>query len=275
MPDLETGSENHLGLTFSPDGEQAFWVAWNGQLGSSKASQRIIYTSRRQHGKWSKPAPMPFTAEHSDSDPFVSPDGRWLYFVSQRPVNHADESTDGNIWRYCLAGEYPLERLSINSPEAEYSPVITGTGTLYFASSRDGGPGQGDLYVATPIGERFSEPRALGAALNSPTGEWNLWVSEDEQDLIFEASSRVTNVSVPGDLYYSWRRADGWQPAVPIVSLNTPHSDLMPRLHPDGNVLYFTRAPIGGQAGIVSISWPTLRATLRAGNAGQPSELTD
>ena len=67
---------------------------------------------------------------------------------------------------------------------------------------------------------------------------------------IFEASSRSTNVSVPGDLYYSWRTPAGWSAAVPIASLNSAGSELMPRLHPDGDTLYYTTAPPGGHARI-------------------------
>ncbi len=266
---FDTGSDNQLGLTFSPDGMTAFWVAWDGDWGSSKASKRVIYTSRQRHSDWSGPAPMPFTGEHSDADPFVTPDGLWLYFVSERPAPGDDESTDRNIWRYCLSGEYRLEYLPLNSDAAEYSPVVTGSGTLYFASARDGGLGQGDLYSAAPMGNHFAAPQSLGSALNTPSGEWNLWVSQDEQEIIFEASSRPTNVSIPGDLYYSWRTAEGWSPAVPVAPLNTPHSDLMPRLHPDGKTLYYTSAPIGGHARIIDIKWRALREQLRSAATAQ------
>ena len=95
---FKTASDNHLGLTFSPDGSMAFWVAWNGTWGSNAASQRVIYMSRQQHGVWSKPTPAPFSQIFSDDDPFVSPDGRWLYFVSERPANEDDEKIDADIW---------------------------------------------------------------------------------------------------------------------------------------------------------------------------------
>lgn len=261
---LDAGTDNQLGLTFSPDGATAFWVAWNGDWGSSTASTRVIYTARRQKSAWSTPAPAKFTTDHSDSDPFVSPDGLWLYFVSERPVSSDDESSDRNIWRYGLAEEGRLEYLSINSAAAEYSPVVTESGTLYFASNRDGGSGQGDLYRATPVDDGFGAPQTLGPAFNTPTGEWNLWVAADEKEIIFEASSRPTNVSIPGDLYYSWRTVAGWTPAISIRRLNTRHSDLMPRLHPDGKTLYYTSAPIGGHAQTLITAWMPLREQLRS-----------
>ena len=266
-PTIDAGLNNQLGLTFSPDGSTAYWVAWNGNWASRTPSQWVIYTSKQEHGKWSVPTPAEFTGTHSDTGPFVSPDGRWLYFVSERPTSDGDESNDRNIWRYSLVEENELEYLSINSDAAEYSPVITASGALYFASNRDGGPGEGDLYRAAPVGDEFLAPQPLGPAFNAPTGEWNIWVALDESEIIFEASSRSTNVSIPGDLYYSWRTSAGWTAAIPVAQLNTPNSDLMPRLHPDGKTLHYTSAPIGGHARIVTTEWAPLRAELRSSYA--------
>lgn len=137
------------------------------------------------------------------------------------------------------------------------------SGTLYFASAREGGFGQGDLYRAAPSGNGFASPENLGAAFNTETGEWNLWVAPDENEILFEASSRASNVSVPGDLYYSWRTASGWTSAIPISKLNTRGSDLLPRTHPDGDTLYYTTAKSGGHARIASTAWPALRSDLQ------------
>jgi hypothetical protein len=259
---FDAGHENRLGLTFTPDGKHAFWVEWDGAWGS-KGTQRVIYMAELRDGTWTKPVPAFFSGQYSDDDPFVSPDGRWLYFVSDRPANDADENPDADIWRYSLTDEDRLEHLSVNSAAAEYSPVVTASGALYFASTRVGGPGQGDIYRAAPTVDGFAAAEVLGPAFNSPAGEWNLWVSADESALIFEASSRATNVSESGDLYYSWKTPAGWTAAVPVASLNTAGSELMPRLHPDSETLYYTSAPLGGHARIKSANWGELRASLR------------
>ena len=264
---FDTGSDNQLGLTFSPDGSIAFWVAWNGRWGSRTASRWVIYTSQQQHGEWGAPTPVEFSGDHSDSEPFVSPDGHWLYFVSDRPTDADDLQKDRNIWRYSLLEENRLEYLSINSGAEEYSPVITASGALYFASNRGDDSANGDLYRVAPAGEGFLIPQPLGPAFNTPTGEWNIWVSPDEDEIIFEASSRPTNVSIPGDLYYSWRTPAGWTAAIPVEQLNTSNSDLMPRMTPDGETLYYTSAPIGGHAEIAITEWAPLRAALRSSYA--------
>jgi len=253
---FDAGSENHLGLTFSPDGNTAYWVEWDGKWGSSSTTPRTIYQSTQQDGVWSSPVPAPFSGRYDYKDPFVSPDGAWLYFISDRPTGDSDEKSDSNIWRYSLTEESPMECLSVNSDAEEYSPFVTDTGALYFASDRPSAYGQGDIYRSDILEDGFGSPIRLGPNINSPFGEWNLWVAADESKIIFESSSRPTNISVPGDLYISRRTPDGWSKAVPIKSLNSEDSDLMPRLHPDGDTLYYTTAPIGGHARIIGVEWP-------------------
>lgn len=263
---FDAGTENQAGLTFSPDGRTAWWSAWDGRWGETAESRRI-YTSQWSTKGWSTPVPAPFSGEFDDDDPFVSPHGEWLYFVSTRPADAAGPETQGDIWRYRLQAPNRLERLSVNSDAAEYSPVVTSSGALYFASAREGGYGQGDLYRAPPRESGFAKPEILGPALNHPTGEWNLWVAADEQEIIFEASSRPENVSTPGDLYYSWWTASGWSPAMPIAELNGEGSELIPRLHTNGQQLYYTTAPLGGNAQIATADWPRLRQALRSRHA--------
>jgi hypothetical protein len=261
---FDSGRDNQAGLVFSPDGTSAYWVAWNGGWGREADSPRTIYTSTLVNDSWGQATVMPFSGEYNDDDPFVSPDGRWLYFVSERPADEADTAADGDIWRFSLTGDDALEHLDINSAAAEYSPVITSTGAIYFASSRAGGSAQGDLFRAAANADGFDAPEPLGPALNSPTGEWNLWVSADETEILFEASSRPSNISEPGDLYYSRQTPAGWTAALPVASLNGDRSDLLPRLHPDGRTLYYTTAPIGGSAGIRSADWRSIKTEIRS-----------
>lgn len=261
----QTGHDNQLGLTLSPDSNTAFWVAWDGTWGASAESPQHIFTATRTEGVWSKPSPMPFSRPaYSDADPFVSPDGQWLYFVSDRPTSEGGPAGNEDIWRFDVKGGRLLEHLSVNSDATEYSPVLTKSGSLFFASDRKGGTGRGDLYKADAVGTGFGIPQALGSAFNHATGEWNLWVSADETEIVFEASNRATNVAIPGDLYYSWKAGADWTNAIPLPRINTAASELMARLDPDGSNLTFTRAPIGGHAAIESQPWPRLRKESRA-----------
>lgn len=267
-PVFKAAHENQLGLAFSPDGSTAFWVEWNGRWGQENTSTKVILTSTRVDGVWSKPARVFPDGVNSDDDPFVSPDARWLYFVSDRPTSPGDSDQDTNIWRVSLDERRSPELVNVNSPGEEYSPVVTRPGALYFASDRPGGYGQGDIYKSNPEGDGFSEPASLGAAINSAEGEWNVWVAPGDDEMVFEASGRETNVSVPGDLYYSSSSEAGWTPAVPLSNLNTSGSELMLRPQPGTDNVIYTHATSGGNATLKFAAWQATRGAARAALGG-------
>ena len=109
-----------------------------------------IYTSSRSEAKWSAPQKFEITADtlSNYSDPFVSPDGNWLYFASDMPGGQG--GTD--IWRINLKDKHgTLENLGpqINTKGNERFPNMRTDSLLYFSS--DGHPGLGglDLFLAT------------------------------------------------------------------------------------------------------------------------------
>ncbi len=109
-----------------------------------------IYTSSRSEAKWSAPQKFEITADtlSNYSDPFVSPDGNWLYFASDMPGGQG--GTD--IWRINLKDKHgTLENLGpqINTKGNERFPNVRTDSLLYFSS--DGHPGMGglDLFLAT------------------------------------------------------------------------------------------------------------------------------
>ena len=109
-----------------------------------------IYTSSRSEAKWSAPQKFEITADtlSNYSDPFVCPDGNWLYFASDMPGGQG--GTD--IWRINLKDKHgTLENLGpqINTKGNERFPNVRTDSLLYFSS--DGHPGMGglDLFLAT------------------------------------------------------------------------------------------------------------------------------
>lgn len=112
-----------------------------------------IWTSQRADAKWSKPQPLQIAADtlSSYAHPAPSPDGRWLYFVSDMPGGYGGL----DIWRAPMSGGYglgPVENVGpdINTAGDEMFPTVRpGSGELYFSS--DGRlPNMGglDLYRA-------------------------------------------------------------------------------------------------------------------------------
>ena len=261
-----------VGVTFEPDGRTAYFARYEGRWGRELGAGRLLVTHFDGH-EWSAPRALPFSGEHSDSDPAMGSDAR-IYFISERAggadifvVARSADGTWGNPQRIDGA---------VNSTAREWSPVVANSGRLYFASDREGGLGQGDLYVAEPAGDGWGTPRNLGSALNTTQGEWNLTVDPDERFLIFEASGRAGNRSPAGDLWLSMRDAttNDWSPPVPLEPLNTEGSDLQPSISPDRQTLYFTstRAADAKDADIYSVPLAPLLARA-SGGAGAGGKL--
>ena len=232
------------GATYSRDRNSLIFARRSGQWGAGQ-SPGTLYETHKTGQQWSSPKPLPFSGFHDDADPFLSPDGQRLLFTSTRPAI-GKTGSEHDIWwvKRTAAGWGEPEHLGqpVSSIGREYSPVVTAEGTLYFASTRNGGFGQGDLYVAQRTKSGYSVPKNLGPVINSPAGEWNVFVTADERILIFEASGRPGNQSPAGDLYISYRQRGKWTAPLALAAINSQESELNARLSPDGAVLLFSRS---------------------------------
>src|SRR5688500_8847236 len=65
-------------ITFTPDGRSAYFASSPEFF--PIARKATIYVSRLENGAWSAPVVAPFSGKHSDIDPFITPDGKRLYF---------------------------------------------------------------------------------------------------------------------------------------------------------------------------------------------------
>lgn len=182
-------------------------------------------------------------ANFDDSDPNYDPTQHRLCFVSNRPMNEHADSRNDDIW--CTTkhqGEWqPPYRLDapVNSTAREFSPAFDHTGRLYFASNREGGLGQGDIYQADYSDESGWKVINLGAAINSEFGEWNVGINPGSNLMLIESSSRPTNLSIPGDLYFSQKLDNNrWSKTIPLSRLNSKTSDLMPRWLESDTLMY-------------------------------------
>jgi len=258
MPGVVSTAAIEDSITIAPGGDLVVFSRRAGEWGGAP-HPGTLFQSRRVDDMWSDPAPLPFSGRHDDGDAAFAPDGRTLFFVSSRPA--PDGRTDPDLWSVVLEGARWGEPAhlgnAINSPAAEYSPSVAASGRLYFASMREGGAGQGDLWVAEPAQAGFQPPRNLGPAVNSAQGEWNVTVAPDERYLLFEASGRPSDRSVSGDLYVSYRTGGEWSRPIALDAVNTEQSELNARLSPDGSQFLFARstpADAGRQADILSMA---------------------
>jgi len=134
---------------FSPDGREMYITQCLTDGQYPRYAQ--IAKSSRSDASWGKANVEEISKDSLSSfaHPAISPDGNWLYFVSDMPGGEGGL----DIWRTRLtsAGFAGVENLGpqINTPGNEMFPTFRPNGDFYFSS--DGLPGMGglDIYYAT------------------------------------------------------------------------------------------------------------------------------
>lgn len=156
--------------TCSIDGGTMYFTR-NGARRDRDGIDRLgIYRAKADGGDWTSVDPFLYNNTSSNmGDPALSPDGRYLYFVSDMPGGYG--GTDIYVCKD-LGGQWgEPENLgpAVNTPYNEVTPFIAADGTLYFAS--DGHPGLGglDIFAAPTVGPAtFNASINVGAPINGP-----------------------------------------------------------------------------------------------------------
>lgn len=237
------------GIASSQFESHAAFDPWNGDLYFVRSSPafkgwRILHSRRLAEG-WSAPESPAFAGDGVEADPWFTPDGRSLYFISTR-------STDGiarpdlDLWRVDRdsQGRWGTPRRlpgPLNSTGREWFPRIAPDGWLYFGSDRPGGRGKTDIWRAreTRPGEWMVEN--LGPSINTPADEYEAAFSPDGTRMIL----------MGGDgLYESRRTAAGWSPRRKLPSPITVNgTELGALFSPSGRSLLFARDTKGPDSG--------------------------
>lgn len=157
--------------SLSSDGKTLFYTECRTLNGQSLGA--AIYASKRTGGDWSEPKQIMLLKDSSISvaHPALSPDGQYLYFVSDRPNGYGGK----DIWR-CkkkLGDEWDFpENLGpeINTPGDEMFPSFSPSGFFYFSSN--GHPGLGGLDIFQAVNSQSGNVmkwtvKNMGAPINS------------------------------------------------------------------------------------------------------------
>lgn len=150
-----------------------------------------IVEAPRADAAWGKASPVVIANDtlSSYAHPAVSPDGEWLYFVSDMPGGKGGL----DIWRARLStlGTTGVENLGepINTPGNEMFPTFRPNGDFYFSS--DGHPGMGglDIFIATVGKDGKYKLEHPGYPLNSQGDDFGM-TFEGQLNRGFFSSSR-------------------------------------------------------------------------------------
>lgn len=154
-------------ITFSEDG--MYMIFAKGNDGKSSGRNNVdLYWSRFRRGGWTNPRLLNVNTSRSwDSTPYLSKDGKTLYFASNRAKGFG--GTDIYKANVNRRGRWiNIQNLGpeINTPGNELFPSVTEDGRLYFSSDNHEGFGGLDIFVASRKGGEITITNP-GKPLNS------------------------------------------------------------------------------------------------------------
>ena len=164
--------------SFSPDFKTMYYTYCSSDPQLPRPA--TIYTSSRADASWAAGKPYSSSSDsvYNYAHPAASPDGKWLYFVSDMDGGYGGL----DLWRVPLGSRLiGAENLGpdINTPGNEMFPTFRRNGELYFSS--DGHPGMGglDILRAVSTSDTTWTVTNLGAPVNSAADDFGMTFEGD------------------------------------------------------------------------------------------------
>ncbi len=238
-PGVISGPANDGSPTFSPDGNTLFFTR-------SGAGGGMIMESHRVDGHWTAPVIAPFSGTWPDLAPEISPNGKYLIYVSIRRTASKPARQQVGLWRVNRIGSgwnrwSTPKRLptAVNISDAVWKASVTSDGSIYFLSID---PGKGKRLYVSHFRHGAYQPAQPLSFSHYGDDDVDPEVAPDGSFMLFASDHRL-----PGDskdhLFIVFRHGHRW---------GTPHAiryagdeargfstDYLPHLAPDHRTLYF------------------------------------
>jgi Tol biopolymer transport system component len=230
-------------LAISPSQNEIYFSAQS-YLGELSA----IVTCTLKNGKWSKPEVAAFSGRFADLEPFFSPDGLRLYFVSNRPLDTlGSEAKDYDIWlmeRKNMTSVWSQPKnlgAPVNTSEDEFYPSVSKFNNLIFTRDGAGSKGKDDLFYCKWENGNYATPVSMNDSINTAGYEFNGFLAPDESFILFTCYNRAGGYG-SGDLYISFNKGNNeWTMAENLgAAINSPMMDYCPYVDLSSGMLYFT-----------------------------------
>ena len=210
-----------------------------------------LLVARCNAGRWAPPVAPSLAESGLEADPWFSPDGGTIWFISTRRT-HSNQSADLDIYR-AKRDKYGAwmkpQRMTdpVNSDATEWFPRPAPDGWLYFGSRRSGGLGKDDIWRARLRDGEWTVEN-LGVGINTAGSEYELEPSPDGRWGILSTDSglyRVVRTAV------GWRRQSKYGPSV-----NKNGTEIGPMILADGKTFVFSRDVGGNESGELLAAYP-------------------
>ncbi|MDX2062592.1 MAG: OmpA family protein [Bacteroidia bacterium] len=229
-----------------------------------------FFFSRYENGAWQPAENLgpPVNTPQNEGAACISPDGQYVFFTG---CGRRDGQGDCDLYVAELSGTQWSKPQNlgpiVNSRFWDSHPNLANDGrTLFFASARPGGLGGTDIWMSTYSGAAWSEPRNLGAPINTPGNEYGPFLHADDRTFYFASDGH------PGfggrDLFLATRTDSGWSPPRNLGHpINTPGNEQNLFVNAAGTQGYFNSSTLRGLGKIDLYTFaldPSIRPQLRA-----------
>ncbi len=233
-------------VAMTPDGDEIYYCVM-------EAGFSIVLKTKLVDGRWTKPEVAPFSADaaHQEIEPHIAPDGRKMFFLSDRRPDGVTLEPDErgrwanqDIWVVDRVGDgwgqpYNLGP-PVNTDSSEFFPSVTRDGTIYFTRSNQA-TRESYIYRSRFIDGQYAEAERLPAQVNSTNSQYNAFIAPDESYIIVPVAGRED--SFGGTDYYIVFRSDDdvWSEPINLGDrVNTPAgAEFSPYVSPDGKYFFF------------------------------------
>lgn len=261
-PDVLSTDDYESSPAFMPNGRELFFM----RADKIFQNYRLLWSACLPSG-WAPGTAPPFAAPAPvlEGDPFVTSDGKRVYFISSR---HAFSAGQGNedldIWyaERLRDGTWSADPVRlpepVNSTASELLPRLARDGTLYFGSDRPGGLGGTDIYSARMDKRGNWVVANLGSPINSTNNEYEADISHNGRNLVL-----VADRGDRSHLYLFLNKSQGWVEDSRLSALPNVFQ-VGPVMSPLGDRLLFAQAygALSGEIFLLDLvpkpnmSWP-------------------
>ncbi|MFH0759920.1 MAG: T9SS type A sorting domain-containing protein [Bacteroidota bacterium] len=223
------------GITFTPDGNECF-------ISLNVNNKAVLKTSKRTNNLWPDLTTATFSGVYHDMEPFITTDGKRLYFGSERPLTGAANGIlhnwyvdrTGTGWSDPQPMDPPLKSIFMMYPS------VANNGNMYFT----GGDPSARVWLSMSRFEtgQYQEPEKLSDSLNYIYWAAHPFIAPDESYIIFDGSPNDARQS--NDLYISFRKSDKtWTRAKILPASINPAG--IPFVSRDGKYFFFSKPELG------------------------------
>lgn len=221
---VSTKEHKEFSGTFAPDGMEYYFFRFADGAG--------MMTCKLTERGWTMPRPAVFNTEYIDNEPHITPDGKRMYFNSNRPYpGSTGNRRPTQIWY--------MDRMGDHWGEPRH--LCMG---MFANTSRNG-----NVYLGHRISRmengKLVKLTDIAGAMKSPPAGWKPGnhgcIAPDESYLIYDSQKVDSSWDSDSNLFISFRKSDGsWSESYDLgCILKLPGSKWLATITADGRYLFF------------------------------------